>query len=194
MSLMLRLKAETSAAHDRIEAEVGLAERMTSPDGYRRLVARFHGFHRVFEPEAATALADDAFFGPRRKLDLLERDLAALGLRAAEIEALPRCRSLPAPPTPAAALGALYVVEGSTLGGALIARDVERVLGLTPETGCAYFRAYGRETAAMWRAFCQHVETSGEPADEVVAGALATFERLRAWLASDVAAPARAAA
>ncbi len=45
--------------------EVGLAGRLASKDAYRGLVERFYGFHRVWEPEAAAALADEAFFGPR---------------------------------------------------------------------------------------------------------------------------------
>ncbi|HYF55970.1 MAG TPA: biliverdin-producing heme oxygenase [Salinarimonas sp.] len=185
MSLMVRLKAETSIAHDRIEDEVGLAGRLASKDAYRGLVERFYGFHRVWEPEAAAALADEAFFGPRRKTAFLERDLLSLGLTHRAIAALPRCRSSLVPPSRAAALGALYVLEGSTLGGALIAREVERSLGLTAGTGCAYFRAYGRETAAMWRALGAHLEANVPPGrdDEVVAGARAAFERLRVWLA-----------
>ncbi len=48
-------------------------------------------------------------------------------------------------------LGALYVLEGSTLGGRFIARHVETVLGLTPGQGDRYFAGHGEATGALWR-------------------------------------------
>ena len=51
----------------------------------------------------------------------------------------------------AAFLGALYVMEGSTLGGRFIARHVEQVLGLAPGRGDAYFRGHEEQTGAVWR-------------------------------------------
>jgi heme oxygenase (biliverdin-IX-beta and delta-forming) len=43
-------------------------------------------------------------------------------------------------------LGAMYVMEGSTLGGQLIARHVELVLGLTAGQGNAHFRGHNERT------------------------------------------------
>ncbi len=48
-------------------------------------------------------------------------------------------------------LGALYVLEGSTLGGRILARQVETVLELTPGQGNAYFQGHGAATGALWK-------------------------------------------
>ena len=78
----------------------------------------------------------------------------------------------------------MYVVEGSTLGGTIIAHEVERRLGLNAETGCAYFRSYGRETAAMWKSFgAVLLEASSPEADDIiVASAQKTFDVMHDWL------------
>ena len=51
----------------------------------------------------------------------------------------------------AAFLGALYVVEGSTLGGRLIARHLQPLFGFEAGQGYAYFRGHGEQTGALWR-------------------------------------------
>jgi heme oxygenase len=87
-------------------------------------------------------------------------------------------------PAPEAVLGSMYVVEGSTLGGAIIAREVENRLGLTAETGCAYFRSYGRDIAAMWKSFgAVLLEASSPEADDLIVGAAQdTFTVMHHWL------------
>lgn len=79
---------------------------------------------------------------------MLARDLAALDVAPVR---------MPVPPTPrlecAAALGALYVLEGASLGGRVIARHVADALALTPDTGLAFFCGYGDATGEMWRRF-----------------------------------------
>ena len=187
LTLLDRLKTETRPAHDRIERMVDIEGRTTSPASYRALVARFYGFHAAWEPRAEAALGDGELFRGRRKTHLLVRDLRALGLSEAEIARLPLC-DLPLPMAgPAAALGAMYVVEGSTLGGTIIARLAERRLGLSPEAGCAYFRSYGPDVGAMWRSFRARLLAASSPAtdDAVVACANLTFAVMQAWLADE---------
>ena len=157
---------------------------MTSLGSYRDLLARFYGFHAAWEPCAEAALGDPAFSLPRRKAHLLSRDLRVLGLSEAEIARLPLC-GLPLPMRePADALGAMYVVEGSTLGGTIIARLAERRLGLSPESGGAYFRSYGPAVGDMWRSFRARLLAVSAPRtdDAVVACANRTFAVMEAWL------------
>jgi heme oxygenase len=190
VTLLDRLKTETRPAHDRIEAAMDLDRHLATLAAYRSLLARLHGFHAPFEKEAGAALDDEAFFGTRRKAGLLARDLASLGLSEAEIHALPRCRSLPPMRSPAEAYGAIYVVEGSTLGGAIIARQVEAALGFTSETGCAYFRAYGSALGPRWKAFQARLLAVSSPArdDLIVASAARTFSAMQDWLCAEAVA------
>lgn len=184
MTLLERLKTETRPAHDRIEKAMDLDRRIASREGYRNLLIRFYGFHRAWERAAQAKAPDRAFFESRCKTELLIKDLKALGLPEEEIIQLPQCNPLMPLPSPAAVFGSMYVVEGSTLGGAIIAREVERRLGYGPETGCAYFRSYGRDTAFMWRQFgTKLLEASSPEADDVIVDtAQKTFHVMHDWL------------
>jgi heme oxygenase len=71
------------------------------------------------------------------------------------------------------ALGVLYVLEGSALGGAVIGRMVERDLGLKS----TYFARRG--IAARWRAFADHLERHAPVSAQA---AVATFEDMEVWL------------
>ena len=62
MTLFDRLKVETGPAHERIEREIHLPERLRSREAYRGFLKRFYGFHIVWEAEAQRGLADPGFF------------------------------------------------------------------------------------------------------------------------------------
>lgn len=187
--LLARLHTDTREAHEDVEHMVDLPASLSSRERYTRLVARFHGFHAAFEPAVSRSLDDERFLGPRRKLALLRADLLALGFSDAQAAAL-STPSLPPVPSRSAALGWLYVIEGSTLGGAVIARRAERQLGLTAATGCAYFRSYGDAVGAMWTAFRAYAE-AGVPSPEhkaAVQAARLAFACLQTWLQEGAAA------
>ena len=78
------------------------------------------------------------------------------------------------PASVAELVGQLYVLEGSRLGGAMIARHVERVLG--SQTPLRFFTAHPlqeEEWAAFWRFAEQHCPPATWPA--VQAGAQQAF-------------------
>ena len=68
----------------------------------------------------------------------------------------------------AAFLGALYVLEGSTLGGRFIARHVESVLGLAPGAGDSYFQGHGEATGSLWREVTAEIAAVPEELSPVV--------------------------
>ncbi|GJD60236.1 biliverdin-producing heme oxygenase [Methylobacterium frigidaeris] len=184
--ILERLRTETRAAHDAIERDLAWETRVANRDDYRALLGRFWGLHAVLEPALAASLGDAAFFDPRRRLAHLVADLRFLGFDDAAIGALPRPQ-LALPRHRAEAFGALYVLEGSTLGGQVIAKHIGRQLGLTAEGGCRYYAAHGRETGAMWKAFRLSLaeEASHGKADVIVASATATFDAMRLWLCGE---------
>ena len=110
----------------------------------------------------------------------LAADLTALGA-APEQAAVPR---LPDIPTTDDALGRLYVLEGSTLGGTFIDRHLSGLPSLGDGVRVRAFSPYGGETGAMWHAYRQatreHVATGGDPR-RVVAAARETFAALQDW-------------
>ena len=167
-TLLAHLRAVTRPAHDRLEGALGLLDAQLGLTEYKHALERFYGFWRGWQPHVASLLQDDALMNPRRRLHLLAADLAALGSLASDIEALPVCPH-PTLSGAAEALGSLYVMEGSTLGG----------------RGCSYFVGYGAETGLMWRSFLMRLED--EPASNtglIADGAIATFERVAWWFSA----------
>ena len=160
---------------------------LMSPDltlaDYRRTLEQFLAFHVTVERQIARHFLAMGRLGlvwaERRKVPHLERDLAVL--RGGDAPSLPERAddSLLDLPTFAHAMGALYVVEGSTLGGVVISRNVHSVLRIGPDDGGAFFHGYGPETGSRWKEFCAAMERAlvgPEARDAAVDAANATFQ------------------
>ena len=82
------------------------------------------------------------------------------------------------------ALGVMYVIEGSTLGGQVICKMLTKLLPSLQENQLAYFASYGEKTFPMWSSFKSSIDTLTDTIDEneMTAGAKDTFESLRLWL------------
>lgn len=182
---MGRLKRDTAPLHAQVDAMV--APMLSERDHYRLLLAGLRDAYGVIERELtrhAAQLARVAYdLAHRTKLCWLDQDLTALS------GSTPR-----APQTSftlfnaSAAFGAVYVVEGATLGGQVIARQVIPALAISPENGCRFFTGYGADTGERWRetrdAIAAHLASAAAPdaAAEIVAGARMTFSLISAAL------------
>ena len=185
--VLLRLRSVTGAAHARLEAELDLLGRGLDPDRYRRLLERFLGFHRIVEPrlDAWHRAADLLDWPDRRKTALLVADLGDLGVGPGRLAALPDCPDVPEITSTADALGILYVVEGATLGGRVIAEHLRG--GCVPVRALRFFGSYGEDVGRRWNGWRTTtrgwVGEDGVRADGVVAAAAETFAVLGRWLA-----------
>jgi heme oxygenase (biliverdin-IX-beta and delta-forming) len=176
------LRTVTRPAHDALEGTLGLLDEKLGIDTYKHILGRFYGFWSGWQPQVSALFGDEQFLGPRRRLHLLAADLAALGVSTPALKALPICPLVPLGDD-VEALGSLYVMEGSTLGGRIIRRNVERCLGDEGRASCSYFNGYGSETGAMWLLFLARLgERPACDAERAGRGAIATFERLGWWL------------
>lgn len=194
MPLAQRLRLETRDHHDRIELAFDLDGRLASRAAYRDLLVRLHGFHSGFEAAARPRLSGTDFARYLDRGALIARDIAALDAASGALGVNAEAHEGPPLELPdrASALGALYVVEGSILGGVLIAKEVGRRLGLSAEGGAAFFAGHGRETARTWAEFCRMLdaEAGSEIGDEAIASAGRTYRVMQAWLCDEVAVPA----
>jgi heme oxygenase len=190
---MQQLRAATRAAHDRIELVMPVLDpRLTRPR-YVRVLEALYGFYAPLEPLCARAAGADGRaieLPTRAKVALLEADLGALGGTQAEILGLPRARQLPTVQSASQAIGALYVLEGATLGGQIIQRQLQRSLGIDAGSGAAFFIGYGPRTRQMWMHFAGHLERmAGLEIDAATRAAVETFETLERWLRAWLSAP-----
>jgi heme oxygenase len=144
-SLLTQLRANTSELHRDVEQLPSMA-RLLGPielEEYVELLQRFWRFHT--SQEARLALDElPRELQQRPNVALLERDLAGFALGA---------HTQQARASTAESLGVLYVLEGSALGGTVIARHLERRSALAGRT--AFFNRPRAEVAARWRSFCR---------------------------------------
>jgi heme oxygenase (biliverdin-IX-beta and delta-forming) len=181
-----QLRWEALPDYNAVEQSVPLMDEELDVDTYVSCLLKLHGIIAAWEEWAAANAP--AWIQPllavRRRGQLLMLDLMWFGVDTSG-EARP---TLPEMRDTASLLGAMYVMEGSTLGGQLIARHVELVLGLTAGRGNAYFRGHNERTGQLWKEFCDALRTKvpdGET-DVVIAAAKAMFGIFGAWMQTGI--------
>jgi heme oxygenase len=139
--------------------------------GYIALLRRLYGFHAPMEAAIACGLAGEPAVGdwPEwRRAALLRQDMGAMGVAEDDIGRLPLLAEarlgdpgLRGPPAAARALGWLYVVEGSTLGGRLLARRLDHILPDNTPCGRVFLLAGGARDHVSWTRVCQVIDRVG---------------------------------
>ncbi len=180
--MMARLKQETKLYHEQLEANpysLAMSDGTLTLEMYSEMLQRFYGFYRPIEARLQQFAPIDIH--ARLKTPLLEQDLRALGYA---VETVALCDAIPQIDTPHRALGSLYVLEGATLGGQIISRQLKR-FELNPTNGASFFNSYGERVGDMWKAFSAAANAYGEThghEDEIVAAACDTFVTFERWL------------
>lgn len=185
--LSAELRAQTSDLHREIERLLNLPDAISTRDDYQRWLAGFLGFYQPLEARL-TSFPDWERLGislaSRLHVPCLVHDLAALG-RAPDAPPVAMAERLPELPTIAHALGALYVIEGATLGGQIILRAIEARPGVSIGLAKRFFGGRGRDTGLMWIEFRQRLDGFGRDhpvrRNDVIAGARHTFQSLLTW-------------
>lgn len=181
MDLLTRLKTNTRPRHRQTEtvlyADKLLAGTLARSE-YAQLLTIHYRFHQALE----TAIAGQARFftdyayEARRKTPWLMTDLDQAGI------------DLPAPApglfmdwTADQLLGAMYVAEGSTLGGRVIACALGQSPGLRGLTS-RFFDGYGEQTGPLWKLFgawlTQRANSHDEQIVEAANRAFGHFQQL----------------
>ncbi len=170
-SMRQLLRDATREAHRRVDACFGRFD-LASPRGYRDFLAVhgavLPGCEASLEASGAAVLIAD--WPRRRRAAALLDDLAHVGAAGSTHPTALRRLS------PAELFGIAYVLEGSRMGGAVLARQVEA--NMDPD--CRVATRYLRHGAGqgLWPSFLAALEASdpvrADP-DAVVAAASATF-------------------
>lgn len=168
--LLPELRSATRTHHDRIEQLLRLDGTLTLAR-YRLVISGFHAFLQAWEPAVRQALPTrlQAWFDARGRAQFAAEDMRFLGISECALATPDLSHRLPAlaatdagestpPPALAAALGSMYVIEGSALGGQVITPRLKQQLNLEPGRGATYFNGYGDRTGVMWRDFRELVE------------------------------------
>lgn len=160
-STVARLRAATASDHDAVDAGFGRYDLTDATDYRAFLIAHAKALPAV-EAWLRTIPRLPAF---RDRGDLLAADLKALG------EPMPTPMTFDALPSAAAGWGAMYVVEGSRLGGIMLLRSVPAGMP------SAYLGA--KHLPGEWRELLAAIDA--QPADDAwvanaIAGAKAAFD------------------
>jgi heme oxygenase len=167
LPLSQELRAKTAQVHEALDS--GMQHAFGRLDQY---VAFLRASHRVL-------LSLDDALSRIFKRPISERSLQV----AADLQALgqPAPSPAPAPWTPAdraEAMGCAYVIEGSSLGGLVVAKIVERQLGVAAAT--SFLRGHGARTKELWRSFLSELDAWGANAqpderERAIQGATTAF-------------------
>lgn len=172
--LLSELRRGTRDAHTRLEDGLDVLTRCRTPQSYAALLQAFRSLHAPLERALAASGASARAvpdLADRRKTAWLDEDLAAL--RAP----VPPDREVPALLCAEAVAGTCYVLEGATLGGAVVVRHLEQAGG--PPLPSRFFTSYGPRRGAMWSAFRAHLralDAHGLDHERTVSAARRTFD------------------
>lgn len=178
------LKQRTRATHEQVESDLDLLDPSLTPARLCAVLVRFHAFWDAAEQALdgwapASTLAGELDWPRRRRAATLLADVIALGGHPDRGD---RPSPVAVPPNDADALGWLYVSEGSTLGGSVIARRLAPLRLLVSS-----FTPYAEGPGPMWRRY-HEVLDAWVADDEIRAHAVATaaarsFDALAEWIA-----------
>jgi heme oxygenase (biliverdin-IX-beta and delta-forming) len=172
------LREATRAEHEATEAVMPLMTPGLSLEEYRRVLEALYPVVASWENWAGAHAPQELreLLQRRQRAKLLRTDLQFYGADApAQAEGVNWAAVVGADRAEeafkAGFVGAMYVMEGSALGGRFIARHVEAALGLEPGRGDAYFQGYAEETGSMWREVLAVITAVPDAHAEVVIGA-----------------------
>ena len=182
LPLSATVKDSTKTLHEEVEQLLlpqlmGIRHR----DDYAVVLKMFYGFFHPLETKfplfiTVTDLPD---LSERRKASSVLLDLQAIGHSNEQVSL---CSSLPKIENPAQAFGVLYVLEGSTLGGKMIAKMLRKNnASAIPDGALNFFSGYGENTGHKWKTFLQALNSQRQP-DEVISAANDTFLHLKRWM------------
>lgn len=179
------LKTQTLQHHQQLEKVIiGKIKGMQSVSQYLELLYHFYAFFGGLEDilsiDMITPYLSD--YSERRKTASLENDILKCN---GALPAKAKSNDLPKLPGVLEAMGAIYVIEGSSLGGQIISQMICKQINLTYDSSLTYFTGYGAATMDKWLQFKLAIDTLSETSStELVQSANETFRLFEHWISS----------
>jgi heme oxygenase len=190
MTLSALLRDRTRRAHAAVEVSFSLEARLASFAAYGALLIALRELYSGMELRLRAVAGWDRLspavdIESRCRTALLDDDLLRMGLF---VQSAGAQASLPLPQLDSMgeALGCLYVLEGSVLGGRIVSHRA--CLALGNQLPVTFFSSENRKNGMEdWRSFQASLDNFGYGheqvvANVVVAGALETFAAMGVWL------------
>jgi heme oxygenase len=175
------LKEQTRDAHTDLEKKlVTHIQVVKDRQQYCALLALMYGYHAALENQLDAFRDDLPEYSQRRRSQSILNDLKSLSYPT---ESLAVCTDLPEIHSVSTALGVMYVLEGSTLGGKIVSK---MLIKQVPEVEGAitFFQGYQEHTGEMWQKFKSHLHDAvpAEHSTETQKAAHDTFVKFKNWI------------
>lgn len=177
-----KLKEQTKESHQDLERVlIPQIKSIKTKEDYLDLLGLFYSYFGALEEKIrividARSLPD---YPQRRKTSSIAADIAALGGKVPDFvseEQLPEIRDH------AEALAALYVIEGSALGGQIISRMISQSLKGKADAALTFYKGYGEQTMDMWNSFKEAINQqiiSEDQQERAIVTATGTFLKFK---------------
>jgi len=181
-----QLKEITKTDHQQLEKLlVSKMKVIRSPQDYLNILQLFYSYFGGLEDRINKYINTHQLsdYSLRRKTSAIAHDINMFG--GVTVEKAGE-NSLPQISNHLQAFGALYVIEGSTLGGSFISKMISQQLNLDQcQGGFSFFNGYGEKTATMWETFKEILNK--QPADATEEHAICeaannTFVKFKNWI------------
>ena len=155
-----RIKSSTTEDHKNAERHSYGAEIMSrslTKTQYAQLLIANYSYIAPWEKQWAEISGIDTSslqLEVRKKTGMLENDLRALGIDPTSVAQA----SIALPTNLAQFLGRMYVIEGSTLGGAMIEKQLQQNNNLT-DCSFEFYGGYGKDLIPLWKSFLATLNT-----------------------------------
>ena len=191
-SLRARIHTLTKPVHDLLDSDPMSLRIMASDvtrSEYVAFLARTYGFMKPIEDQllspAVSALLDPVLGHRAPQSPAILVDLHALGTDGSTEP--PTMRKFPVIETIGHAMGVSYLIQGSSMGGLVMAKSLSRHLGLTPANGLSFFLpAEPRKVVKRFQEFAARLDVFAEcecDAQDAIDAADQTFRLIAAWFA-----------
>jgi heme oxygenase len=145
----------------------------------------FYGYYQSLELELDKYLDNNIvpLYSARRKSTVLLKELDYWEENSHDTTPLV-CDEIPVIRNVQHALGAMYVLEGSTMGGKIISKLLVQKLNIEAANPFVFFNAYGENTDTMWYSFLSALSEFTEKYEkqqEIINTAIVTFEKFEKW-------------
>jgi heme oxygenase (biliverdin-IX-beta and delta-forming) len=165
-----KLRESTAQIHKELDTWLMPVFRQVNDTGkYEQLLKAFYEYYapvmEMISGEIDTRYLPD--FTQRRKPALILNDLDSINKQNAFPMQVPA--KLPVITNASEAFGALYVLEGSTLGGVFLSRMLAENMKIDEKNGLSFFYGYGKESREKWNVFIEQINLfAAEKGDEAL--------------------------
>ncbi len=183
------LRSETSISHLMLEQNsysIALMSSKVTLKDYANYLQKLYGFVLGFETYVYPLLKKiDPDIDLRRNNEFMQSDLQNLQIELQIIPIVPEEHFKINYPDVLSALGGLYVLEGSMLGGVMIKKHLTEKLQNEVVENTKYLTGYGSETGQVWKSFLKILSENApdvKTENIIIDSAKNTFNLLNQWI------------